>query len=112
MLCAMKKPDPKYPPLSARQLAAIRKRAPKRRGRVVSTLDTASVTQSEIGTGKLVPRRRKALEAMIEQMNRSTERASAALDEAMEAHRPNARTLAASEAAKAGKVTDITLEDL
>ena len=54
---------------------------------------------------------RKMLETMIEQMNRSS-RASAALDEAMEAHRPNARTLAAIEAAKAGKVTDITLEDL
>jgi len=37
---AKKKPSTGYPPLSAQQLAAIRKGEPKRRGRVVSSLLT------------------------------------------------------------------------
>ena len=37
---AKKKPSPGYPPLTAEQLAVIRKGEPRRRGRVVSSLLT------------------------------------------------------------------------
>ena len=97
----MKKPGPKYPPLSARQLAAIKKRVPRRCGRLVSTLGAASITQGDINTGKLEPRRRKVLEAMIEQMNRSTKRADAALDAAFAFIAESEKRIAAMEVAAA-----------